>query len=165
MSPQWSTFGSSFSFLSGLTMLLPFLKRPHMNTTKHSSEHNISISFFFTFIPFHLTIEFITFPVFNACWYLYSFLPECNSLFAIQKIWAACLPLILFAGILYFTLCISEQLFPSASMNQCFLGSRSADCTQLNTSNLCFNYNDPVASCLTQLLQSAPPIPPAWIGF
>lgn len=37
-----------------------------------------------------------------------------------------CLLLILFTSLLYFTLCKSEQLFPSACVNQCFPGACAA---------------------------------------
>lgn len=69
-------------------------------------------------------------------------LPDCNSMSTIWRAQAACLLLILFTRLLYFTLCKSGQLFPSACMNQCFPGVCAGDCMRLNTSNLCFNYDD-----------------------
>ncbi len=85
---------------------------------------------------------FVRFYHVHACLYFLHYSPDCNSLSTIWGAEAACLLLILFTRLLYFTLCKSEQLFPSACMNQCLPGASARDCMQFNTSNLCFNYDD-----------------------
>lgn len=98
--------------------------------------------------------------------YLQHYLPDCNSLSTIWGARAACLLLILFTRLLYFTPCKSEQLFPSACMNQCFPGACTGDCMQLNTSNLCFNYDDLLSVGSSALLsQSASTSPAACVGL
>lgn len=77
-----------------------------------------------------------------TCFYLKHIFPNCISPSTIWGAKAACLLLILFASLLYFTLCKSRQLFPSACMNQCLSGDHAGVYVQLNNTNLCFNYDD-----------------------